>query len=646
LTYADVGALGLHGKADKTDTLGTNHYSYYDTLGNGAVAEKLDITDTIPYVVRGDNSRRSMNYGSTDMDSLPEYSTFYRYLNSPNAPITGGGIGIKIQHPSQGYATDIVSPVPSVSNTSLYFRKEYAGEFGEWLSIWNSGNLDTSMFLGLHDKADSAGVSENADSLDHQDSPYYLDRSNHTGTQDTSTITGLSAMLAGKEPVLTKGNLTASGAISIDQTRQVIGGAAAISHSTAAGYKHVPTGGSSGQFLKFGGSSGTAAWSEHGLTYADVGALGLHGKADKTDTLGTNHYSYYDTLGNGAVAEKLDGPITTYIEGGNVGQLAYYKATTLLGRSTLNANYFKIDGNDLITAPGSEIRPPSQSIYLGWESLTEGSHIYVSDTTSTTGTPNSIYLETSGSNGLVLVNTDTLRITGSVEINSDLNLGSHTLYSNTITGSFFTPPVNVHAGGSGFSPNAFAKVIIEDSASCALQLLCPTSTAGGPCGQFILFNNSGGLAYLPESDVMYAITNDTQRVAIYGDGGMVVGSPTGLSKGHGTINAVGVYDDNVLLTGYVLDKAYNPDCDESEWNKKAPVASDEFFRRSEMHFDVDKYSDFIKSKKMLPTFEDVESSGNIPSTGAMIQKLWEVVEVQAVHIQQLNDRIKKLEEDK
>lgn len=33
-----------------------------------------------------------------------------------------------------------------------------------------------------------------------------------------------------------------------------------ITHSTAAGYKHIPTSGSSGQYLKYGGSSGTASW--------------------------------------------------------------------------------------------------------------------------------------------------------------------------------------------------------------------------------------------------------------------------------------------------------------------------------------------------------------------------------------------------
>jgi hypothetical protein len=71
----------------------------------------------------------------------------------------------------------------------------------------------------------------------------------------------LTASNIGAEPTLTKGNLTASGAISISATRQVIGGVAAITHLDTAGYKHIPSSGSTNNLLIYGGSSGTAAWS-------------------------------------------------------------------------------------------------------------------------------------------------------------------------------------------------------------------------------------------------------------------------------------------------------------------------------------------------------------------------------------------------
>lgn len=127
-------------------------------------------------------------------------------------------------------------------------------------------------------------------------------------------------------------------------------------------------------------------------------------------------------------------------------------------------------------------------------------------------------------------------------------------------------------------------------------------------------------------------------------GGILVGSATGSFKGNGTINAEAVYDDNVLLTGYVLDKYFNPEYSLEEWKNKSPDPASNFDMRAPWIFDVDQYNDFIASRRMLPTFEDVESSGNIPSNGAMIQKLWEVVEIQSIHIKQLADRIISLEE--
>jgi len=137
-------------------------------------------------------------------------------------------------------------------------------------------------------------------------------------------------------------------------------------------------------------------------------------------------------------------------------------------------------------------------------------------------------------------------------------------------------------------------------------------------------------------------TAGTKRGYVGSSGGLIWGSPTGGDKGAGTINATAVYDDNVALTGYVLDKAFNPEFDIDEWGKKTKAVN-EFINRENLMLDVNEYCEFIKSRRMLPTFEDIESSGDIPSTGAMIQKLWEVVEIQSIHIHQLNERLKKME---
>ncbi len=113
--------------------------------------------------------------------------------------------------------------------------------------------------------------------------------------------TALAASDVGAEPTLTKGTLTVSSPLSItNSTRQLIGGAAEISHLSTAGNKHVPTGGATGQFLKYGGSSGTASWATP--TQSDVGAIGMRAWLTSDQTLTGNAANYIlfdDTSGNG-----------------------------------------------------------------------------------------------------------------------------------------------------------------------------------------------------------------------------------------------------------------------------------------------------------------------------------------------------------
>lgn len=52
--------------------------------------------------------------------------------------------------------------------------------------------------------------------------------------------------------------------------------------------------------------------------------------------------------------------------------------------------------------------------------------------------------------------------------------------------------------------------------------------------------------------------------------GLVVGSPSGGDKGAGTINATAVYDDNVLLSCFVLAQAIDGAVDEAAWDAAVP----------------------------------------------------------------------------
>jgi hypothetical protein len=138
----------------------------------------------------------------------------------------------------------------------------------------------------------------------------------------------------------------------------------------------------------------------------------------------------------------------------------------------------------------------------------------------------------------------------------------------------------------------------------------------------------------------------TERMAILSDGSVTVGNPTGGGKGAGTLNAVALYDDGTIVSGYVLDMYNNLFYDINKWNKSQVsgihLPARQFLDIADIAFDLDKYNKYILNNKYLPTFAEVETSGNILSTGAMIQKLWEVAEISAIHIAQLTEEIKVL----
>lgn len=119
--------------------------------------------------------------------------------------------------------------------------------------------------------------------------------------------------------------------------------------------------------------------------------------------------------------------------------------------------------------------------------------------------------------------------------------------------------------------------------------------------------------------------------------GLVLGAPTGGFKGLGTLNAVGVYDDNTLLTDLVLDQAVDGYFDTEKYADH-PI-KDEL---TDDWFDLDKYADHWTDKRCLPGMVQFTPEDK-PSTGELITRLTAVVETQAVLIEKLNQRIKALE---
>lgn len=125
--------------------------------------------------------------------------------------------------------------------------------------------------------------------------------------------------------------------------------------------------------------------------------------------------------------------------------------------------------------------------------------------------------------------------------------------------------------------------------------------------------------------------------------GVRIGTPNGGFKGLGTLNAVAVYDDNVLLTCYPLEAERTGAVDVERWNEAAGREHEPARKFAERIEDLDPVTFAAKWRATgvlpgMPTPEEWAENGPL-STGQMIQRLWEIVELQAVHIARLSDQV-------
>lgn len=327
-----------------------------------------------------------------------------------------------------------------------------------------------------------------------------------------------------------------------------------------------------------------------------------------------------------------------------------------------------------------------------------------------------------------------------------LGLGTAAV-KNTGTSGDAVPVLNV-AG------NTFASALKVSSPSPAQFSIVSSTT--GPIGTEIgeiLFNglldNSGTAnyarlkAYVSEDDVgfesgifrIYTIQNATEALKVSVGAGLFTPGATGGDKGVDSINAKAVYDDNVLLTGYVIEAEQSGLVSLDRWDAATPnleipevkevyedrpvtkktlkrrqirindtvtevdVEEDEivyedvpvvdaegrpfledgkpkmasvpkmqrvlvqaaqpavieerthgparrFAPRAAALLDPKQYSDMWKATGDLPTMPseaEWEAANKKMPVGSIIQKLWETVECQAIHIDKLLKRIEALE---
>jgi len=126
-----------------------------------------------------------------------------------------------------------------------------------------------------------------------------------------------------------------------------------ISHSTSAGYKHIPTGGSSGQFLKYS-SSGTATWATpNDPTIAGTGAVGIGTTAftgERTITSNTDGTNAWDVGTPDYLARIENLPAGTWLIRADA-EIYYSLSTTrfaarIIGNSSMMATQHPEPGNN------------------------------------------------------------------------------------------------------------------------------------------------------------------------------------------------------------------------------------------------------------------------------------------------------------
>ena len=114
--------------------------------------------------------------------------------------------------------------------------------------------------------------------------------------------------------------------------------------------------------------------------------------------------------------------------------------------------------------------------------------------------------------------------------------------------------LHVFEGNSGVTANSGSDdLIIESNTNAGISILTPNTTQAslkfGTTGTGL--ESVGSINYLhsghTDGHQMQLVVNDTTRIQIYGDGGVVVGNPTGGSKGAGSIHAEEVWYNTQMV---------------------------------------------------------------------------------------------------
>jgi len=203
---------------------------------------------------------------------------------------------------------------------------------------------------------------------------------------------------------------------------------------------------------------------------------------------------------------------------------------------------------------------------------------------------------------------------------------------------------------------AASELVLENSGNGGMTIYTGNTNSGYIVFADVDSDTIGQFYYAHLDDSFTWIAGGTVRMKV--KTGLVIGAPTGGDKGVGTLNAVAVWDNGVDIC-FPFEAANTGDIDIASWDALAPNTFDEdgneievlaeqarlFKTNMARNLDVDLFSDYWKTKGHLPAFPsklDYQNGVRI-SLGDRSRFLQETVEIQAIHIDALNQKNKDLE---
>ena len=159
---------------------------------------------------------------------------------------------------------------------------------------------------------------------------------------------------------------TANGFMSTDMVSKLNGiatGANAYTHPTSSGNKHIPSGGSSGQILRWS-ADGTAVWgADNNTTYSAGAGISLSG----TTFSNSGVRSISSGSANGTISVNTNGTSTDVAVKG-LGSAAY-TASSAYAAASHSHSYLPLSGGtmtgSITMSPGLRIAQPSGDLYIG-----------------------------------------------------------------------------------------------------------------------------------------------------------------------------------------------------------------------------------------------------------------------------------------